>query len=155
MSVPRTAGAGAVVALRAAGVEFGVPVAEVRSVLRPGPVTRLPFPAAGVCGVTAVQGQLLPVLDLGLRLGIRAVAPPGRFVVVQPAGLPAPVVLWVDAVLDLAETHDRLAPPEEATIALEPAHLLGVVSPTPDRLVAVLDLASVLSLPHPTGENAA
>jgi purine-binding chemotaxis protein CheW len=141
-----------VVALRAGGVEFGIPVGQVRAVLRPGAVARIPFPAPGVRGVTSVQGQLLPVLDLGDRLGLAAVTPPGRFVVVEAAG--TEVVLWVDAVLDLLDTSEPIAPPEEAALALEPTHLLGVVSPAPDRLVAVLDLSSVLSLPYPTGETA-
>jgi purine-binding chemotaxis protein CheW len=135
----------AIVAVRIGQAEFGLPVEMVRAVMRPHPVTRVPHPDAGLRGLTSVHGGILPVVDLGARLGLAPVVPPGRFVVAGGADLRSPVVLWVDAVLGLVELGEPLMPPEEARAALDPHLLLGVTAPTAERLISVIDLTSVLA----------
>jgi purine-binding chemotaxis protein CheW len=132
------------VAVRLGAAEYALPLEQVREVLRPPPVTRIPFPPADVRGVAQVRGALLAVLDLGTRLGGSPAASPGRMVVVTRGG--EPLGLLVDRVAGLVEA-DRaalLAPPAEAEAALPEGWLAGVAEPEPGRRVAVLDLERVL-----------
>jgi len=132
-------------AVRVGGAEFGLPADRVREVLRPPRLTRVPFPPAGVRGVAQVRGTVLAVVDLGARLGVGPVAPPGRLVVVWGRGREA-VGLLVDRVVGLVEEEgggDEL-PPDEAEAALPPGWLAGVAVPRPGRRVALLHLERVL-----------
>lgn len=126
--------------------EFGLPAAAVREVLRPPPLTRVPFAPPAVRGVAQVRGTVLAVVDLGARLGMGPVAPPGRLVVVWGHGREA-VGLLVDRVAGLVEEDDGEAdelPPDEAEAALPPGWLAGVAVPNPGRRVALLHLERVL-----------
>jgi len=131
-------------AVRLGSAEFGLPSEMVREVLRPAPLTRVPFPLPDVRGVAQVGGTVMAVLDLGTRLGMGPAAVPGRMVVVWGRGR-EPVGLLVDRVLGLVDTGGALAAPmEEAEAALPHGWLVGVVEPVPGRRIALLDLERVL-----------
>jgi len=124
--------------------EFGIPAGRVREVLRPPPLTRVPFPPAGVRGVAQVRGTVMAVVDLGARLGMAPVGPAGRLVVVWGRGREA-VGLLVDRVVGLVEEGgDEELPPDEAEAALPSGWLAGVAVPHPGRRVALLHLERVL-----------
>ncbi|MEM8931846.1 MAG: chemotaxis protein CheW [Acidobacteriota bacterium] len=96
----------------------------VRSVERATPVPRTP---PYVLGVAAVQGRILPVVELAGALGAPPVAgPPWTGLVVDAAGFT--VVLAVDEVVD-RELVDPTDP--SATPSLDLAHLLSDLRPTP------------------------
>ena len=131
-------------AVRVGGAEFGLPAGAVREVLRPPPVTRVPFAPAAVRGVAQVRGTVMAVVDLSARLGLEPVAPPGRLVVVWGRGREA-VGLLVDRVVGLVEAGEAgELPPDEAEAALPPGWLAGVAVPNPGRRVALLHLERVL-----------
>lgn len=132
------------VALGAAA--FGVPAERVRVVLRPPPLTRVPFAPPDVRGMAHVRGTLLAIVDLGTRLGGAPAARPGRLVVVSGPADEA-VGLLVDRVAGLVEMGEdaRVLPPDEAEAALPPGWLAGVAEPAPGRRVALLDLERVLA----------
>jgi len=131
-------------AVRVGGAEFGLPADRVREVLRPPRLTRVPFAPAGVRGVAQVRGTVLAVVDLGDRLGVGPVLPPGRLVVVWGRGREA-VGLLVDRVVGLVEEGGgEELPPDEAEAALPPGWLAGVAVPVPGRRVAILRLERVL-----------
>jgi purine-binding chemotaxis protein CheW len=130
-------------AVRAGGAEFGLPAGRVREVLRPPPLTRVPFPPAGVRGVAQVRGTVLAVVDLGARLGMAPVAGAGRLVVVWGRGREA-VGLLVESVVGLVDEAGDEQPPDEAEAALPPGWLAGVAVPAPGRRVALLHLERVL-----------
>lgn len=132
------------VAVEVGGAEFGLPAARVVEVLRPPPLTRVPFPPADVRGVAQVRGAVLAVVDLGVRLGVGPAAAPGRLVVVRGPGREA-VGLLVDRVTGVVEDDGaRLPAPAEAEAALPPGWLEGVAEPAPGRRVALLALERVL-----------
>lgn len=133
-----------VLAVGVGGAEYGLPAAAVREVVRPPPVTRVPFAPPAVRGVAQVRGTVLAVVDLGARLGTGPVGPPGRLVVVWGRGREA-VGLLVDRVAGLVETEGGDEPlPDEAEAALPPGWLAGVAVPRPGRRVALLHLERVL-----------
>jgi chemotaxis signal transduction protein len=133
-------------AVSVGGAEFGIPAGRVREVLRPPPLTRVPFPPDGVRGVAQVRGTVMAVVDLGTRLGMAPVAGVGRLVVVWARGREA-VGLLVDRVVGLVDDDEGGAhepPPDEAEAALPPGWLAGVAVPVPGRRVALLHLERVL-----------
>lgn len=133
------------VSVHLGAAEYGLPLTHIREVLRPPAITQTPDAPADVCGVAQVRGTLLAVVDLGMRLGGIAAAPPGRLVVVQHAG-GEPLGLLVDAIGGLLEVEGDLQPvPAEADAALPDGWLAGMAAVPPDRLVAVLNLDRVLS----------
>lgn len=140
-----------VVAVRLGAAEFGLPIARVREVLVPPPITPVPFSPAAVCGLTSVRGMLLPVLDLGLRLLGEETARPGLLVVVSGTEGEGPIGMLVDAVTGLLETAPEAIqpPPAEAEATLPCGFILGVVAPEVGRLVTLLDLSRVLALGEP------
>lgn len=131
-------------AVRVGGAEFGIPADRVREVLRPPPLTRVPFAPPGVRGVAQVRGTVLAVVDLGARLGLEPVGAAGRLVVVWGREREA-VGLLVDRVVGLMdEGGDEETAPDEALAALPPGWLAGVAVPESGRRVALLHLERVL-----------
>jgi chemotaxis signal transduction protein len=131
-------------AVSVGGAEFGIPADRVREVLRPPPLTRVPFAPDGVRGIAQVRGTVLAVVDLGARLGMGPVGDRGRLVVVWGRGREA-VGLLVDRVVGLLdEDGDDEAAPDEALAALPPGWLAGVAVPGSGRRVALLHLDRVL-----------
>jgi purine-binding chemotaxis protein CheW len=51
------------------GTRFGVPLDCVREIVAPRPFTRLPGAGPAVCGLAALRGRVITVLDLGVLLG--------------------------------------------------------------------------------------
>jgi purine-binding chemotaxis protein CheW len=134
------------VAVRLGAAEFGLPLDRVRAVLRPPPVTRVPFPPPDVAGVVHLRGALLAVLDLGTRLRFAPALRPGRLVVVAPRGGGEPLALLVDGVAGTVETEEWVdPPPPEAVAALPDGWMEGVVRSAEGRLVGLLHLDNVLA----------
>jgi chemotaxis signal transduction protein len=83
---------------------------------RPGRFTAVPFAAPWLSGVTAVNGTVVSVVDLGTFAGQRpaGTAPGARLLVTHGAGITA--ALLVDDVLQLAQ----LPPADDAVPAVGP-----------------------------------
>ncbi|HEV2149283.1 MAG TPA: chemotaxis protein CheW [Longimicrobiaceae bacterium] len=134
------------VTVRLGAAEFGLPMERVRAVLRPPPLTRVPFPPPDVAGLVHLRGALVAVLDLGTRLRSGPARRPGRLVVVARGDGGEPLALLVDAVAGTVETGDLVdPPPAEAVAALPDGWLEGVVRSAEGRPVALLHLDNVLA----------
>ena len=107
---------------------YAIPVEHVLEAADLGEVAPVPGSRPEVLGVRNLRGQILPVLDLGLLLGLTHAAPPGRLLVVEAAGHQAGFaideVTWVGELADPAEKteSDLLA---GATLA--EGGLIGVI----------------------------
>jgi purine-binding chemotaxis protein CheW len=82
-------------AFEVGGDRFALPLTSVHTVLRPGPVTPVPFTPPTVLGVIALRGAIVPLLDLarGLGTGETAPGPETRFLVVDHEGCLAALVV--------------------------------------------------------------
>lgn len=137
--------------LAAADAVFALPIDQVREIQQVGRLTVLPRMPAAIRGVMNLRGAVVPVVDLGARLG----APPaavGRrscIVVVEQAGHPdRPGVLagvMVDAVFEVVDVDPAAvsAPPTLGT-RVDPEMLVGVLQ-LQGRLLHLLDTQRVLS----------
>lgn len=127
---------------------FGLWLDEVLEVVRTPPISRLPLPRPEVAGVTSLRGDVIPVLDLGLRLLGRPARRPGRMVLVRHEESDTLVGLLVDSVetlLHAAEGDVREAPAASAA-TLPPELVAGVVA-AEDHVVTILHLGRAAAPP--------
>ena len=112
---------------RVGGEDYALDIMRVREIIHPLPITPVPRAPAFVEGVIRLRGDVIPVLDVRKRLGLR-LAPPtrkSRFLVVNVARRRiALVVDEVREVLRLPRSEIRPAPALGA--APGPRFFLGV-----------------------------
>jgi len=127
------------------GQELALPIADVRETLPVPPITRVFLVPACLAGVFSLRGDIVPVIDLGVLLGLPA-APAGddsKIVVVDHAA--GVVGIVVDRLRDLRTVDGALDPPPINLASEVAALLLGVVA-TPTGSVRVLDARAVLTV---------
>ena len=148
--------------------EYAVPVSRVREIIEYDTVTRVPSTPAWIRGVINLRGGVVPVVDLGLRLGLpeRAVTKRSCMVILELTldGAPALVGVTVDAVSQVEEirAQDVEAVPAFGT-RLRVDCLLGmarhgkkfVLLLDIDRVLADDALLSAAAQPEPPSEAAA
>lgn len=135
--------------IRLGAALFGLWVDEVLEVVHTPPISRLPLSQPEVAGVTSVRGDVVPVLDLGLRLLGAAAIRPGRLVLVRHEETGTILGLLVDGVDTLltpaaVEIED---PPPAAEAALPPERVEGVVAGE-DGVVTILNLRRAIVPPE-------
>jgi chemotaxis signal transduction protein len=117
------------VRLRVDSEAFAIPVGHVLEVAELGEVAVVPRARPEMLGVRNVRGQILPVIDLALLLGIPQTTVPGRLVVAEDGARRA--AFAVDQVSGVGE----LADPTEETVSdllagaiLADGSLIGVIN---------------------------
>jgi purine-binding chemotaxis protein CheW len=125
------------------GHRCGLPLGEVREVLRAARLLPLPSAPAVVEGVIDLRGEIMPVLDVRARFGLsRRPLDVSDHLVVARARERA-VVLRVDRALEL-----RQIPVEDVTdvrdVTPAAAHVAGVAR-LPDGLIVIHDLHAFLT----------
>lgn len=133
---------------------FGLWTDEVLEIVRTPPISRLPLPHPEVPGVTSVRGEVVPVLDLGLRLLGSPAARPGRLVLVRHEPTDSVIGLLVDGVQTLLTVADNEIEdaPKAAEAALPPELVRGVVV-RDEGVVTILHLGRATVPPETTDEK--
>lgn len=54
------------------GAYFGIEIEDVQEIIRQPPLTRIPLAPPDICGLIHLRGQVIPIVDLSCRLGLRA-----------------------------------------------------------------------------------
>ncbi len=126
--------------------EFGVPINQVREIVRWVPVTPVPRVPDFIEGVVNLRGQILAVIDLAKRLtlGSNPRSDRTRIIVVEVEGNTVGMIVdEVTEVLRIAsENIDQT--PELITTEVQQKYLKGV-GKLGERLLILIDLAQVLS----------
>lgn len=119
-------------AFELASERYAVPVAAVREILRVPAVTEVPRARSNVVGVINVRGEMLPLYDVRVALGLAEAAP----VVWGSGDLPraARVVLVRDPEGDAGILVDRVL----GTVKLSRSRLEAPPTPGPERAIAGL-----------------
>jgi purine-binding chemotaxis protein CheW len=121
------------------GEEYVLPVDEVREVLKSRELTIVPNSPPHVLGVTSIRGTVLPVIDLGRRLGL----PPStrderaRIIIISPDDEDAGIV--VDRVTGVVRISPDAIRPAPETVE-QGAEFLKGIARKGDRLYILLDL---------------
>jgi len=111
MTDPVTHGAGArreLISFRVGDQEFCVDIMSVREIRGWTPATPLPRTPSYVKGVINLRGAVLPIIDLGARLGIATGEPTARHVIMVVKIGERTMGLLVDAVSDIINLTDDL-----------------------------------------------
>jgi len=130
------------------GQELALPIDAVRETLPIQPITRVILTPPALAGVFSLRGDIVPVIDLGVLLGLARteVGDDSRIVVIQHATGAAGVV--VDRLRDLRtldpsiEGQQLEAPPGHLGPAV--AQLLAGIAATPTGTVRVLDAGAII-----------
>src|SRR5262249_53334962 len=129
-----------------ANEEYAIDILRIREILKYRTATEVPRAPAFIDGIIAVRGQVIPVMDLRVRMRLPA-APPGkdtRILVATHAGDPYGLV--VDAVHQVVRMRDEDVEAPPALLGGPDAELIaGIGRPRPDRLLILLHLDNVLS----------
>jgi len=146
------------VAFSVAATRCCIPVEQVVQILRPEHLLEVPKTPAFVEGVINLHGDILPVIDLRARLGLRAPsseidARRKRIVVVRFGQ--RSYGLDVDEIREIAELDDSAIQPQGAELLGDRGQFVSAVANPEEGAILVLDLARVLDAgralaPEPT-----
>ncbi len=124
--------------------EFCVDIMEVREIRGWTPATALPDSPPFVRGVINLRGAVLPIIDLGARLGLGPADPTARHVIIVAQVEKQVVGLLVDAVSDiLTVTDDMIQPTPDLGSELARASVRGLLA-IDGRMVSFLSLSGLL-----------
>ena len=121
------------------GEEYVLPVDDVREVLKSRELTVVPNSPPYILGLTSIRGTVLPVIDLGKRLGL----PPAvrgektRIIIISPDDEDAGIM--VDRVTGVMRLSPESIRPAPETIE-QGAEFLKGIARKDDRLYILLDL---------------
>jgi len=124
--------------------EFCVDIMEVREIRGWTPATALPQAPPFVRGVINLRGAVLPIVDLGARLGLGAADPTARHVIIVAQVQNQIVGLLVDAVSDiLTVTDEQIQPTPDVASEMVRMFVRGLLA-IEGRMVSFISLDRVL-----------
>ncbi|MEZ5886406.1 MAG: chemotaxis protein CheW [Paracoccaceae bacterium] len=139
--------------LSAAGEEFILPLSAIREIRSFSRATPLPHRPDWVLGVVNLRGTILPVIDLGRRLGLEAADSSNGvlgarpvIVVVETAGRPLGVA--VARVRDITRLADLALEPPPACAAGPGGGFLKALAVEAGTILRVLDPARLAPAPE-------
>ena len=132
------------ISFRIGAQEFCVDIMEVREIRGWTPATALPQAPAFVRGVINLRGAVLPIVDLGARLGLGTADPTARHVIIVAQVQNQVVGLLVDAVSDiLTITDDMIQPTPDVASEMVRTFVRGLLA-IDGRMVSFISLDRVL-----------
>ncbi|MDB5448138.1 MAG: chemotaxis protein CheW [Phenylobacterium sp.] len=132
------------ISFRIGAQEFCVDIMEVREIRGWTPATALPQAPAFVRGVINLRGAVLPIVDLGARLGLGTAEPTARHVIIVAQVQNQIVGLLVDAVSDiLTVTDDMIQPTPDVASEMVRTFVRGLLA-VEGRMVSFISLDRVL-----------
>jgi len=131
---------------------FGIPIDEVRQIIRLPKVTRVPKMPAFVLGISNLRGSVLPVLDLSLRLGYLNPCVHGedtRVIVTEKNGLEIGFIVESVSEVKSTESGSYEELPEMLNGGADKKFIAGVLkmhTKEGTRLVQVLDSGELVNI---------
>jgi purine-binding chemotaxis protein CheW len=143
------AGKARCIAIEVRGALYGLPVEDVQEVMTPRPLTRVFHAPPALAGVIGLRGEVLPVLDLALLLGVggsSTALEPCIVVVREAAGQRRRAGLLADALAGLRDLPDAGLSGAPSTLGeLARSLVAGVIGDPPP--CAVLSVPQVFDSP--------
>ncbi|MWD26481.1 chemotaxis protein CheW [Aquicoccus sp. SCR17] len=141
----RTSGKGReVVAFRVSGQDFCFDIMSVREIRGWTETTLLPHAQPYVKGVINLRGSVVPVVDLSERLGLGAIEPGPRHVIIITVIGSQTVGLLADVVSDILTVNEEdIQPVPEIAADEVKAYISGVVV-VEGKMIRKMDLSRVL-----------
>ncbi|MEN3794050.1 chemotaxis protein CheW [Fulvimarina sp. MAC3] len=131
------------ISFRMAKQEFCIDIRTVREIRGYTAATPLPKTPDYIVGVINLRGTVLPVIDLGLRMGLKAIEPTARSVIIVVKLGQQLFGLLVDAVSDiLGVTEDMIQPNPDLNNERARSFVSGMMT-IDDRMIAIIEAASI------------
>jgi purine-binding chemotaxis protein CheW len=132
------------------GQRYALVIVQVREIIAHRPITHVPMMPRCIRGVFNLRGQVVPVVDLGIKFGQEAIPITGRtcVVVMDVEGNDGPTMmaLIADSVTDVVDVDARNVEPVPDFGTTVPAdHLVGMIR-VGDEFVPVLDVERILAV---------
>jgi purine-binding chemotaxis protein CheW len=124
---------------------FGAPVRQVKEVLRPQEVTRVPRACASVRGLINLRGQIVTAIDLRRRLDMPELPAERSSMCVVVHTADSLVSLLVDEIGDVLEIDEAAFEPPPRTVPEQTRSLLRGVYKLQEHLLLVLDTERVVN----------
>jgi purine-binding chemotaxis protein CheW len=127
--------------------EFGIPIGQVREVIRVSDITRVPQARPHVRGVTNLRGRILAVVEIRTRMGlpVAEITPRSRVVVV---GIRERMLgILVDGVSQVVKVPTATVTPAPQEVVSPGTDYITGVARWNSRLIILLDLEKALQLP--------
>jgi purine-binding chemotaxis protein CheW len=136
-------------ALSVASQSYAVSAGSVMEIVSLQPITPLPTMPPCVVGLMNLRGTVIPIIDLGEKLGFGATTFTPRtcaiVVMTRVDNVPTPIGVIADEVLDVVSlTRDDIAPPPAFGSPVNVSYLSGITR-IDGHYVLVLDFTRILS----------
>ena len=127
--------------------EFGIPIGQVREVIRVTDITRVPQARQHVRGVINLRGRILAVVEIRTRMGLSLaeITPRSRVIVVGVHDRTLGIL--VDGVSHVVKVPAKTVAPAPEEVLSSSADYITGVARWNSRLIILLDLEKVLQLP--------
>lgn len=128
------------------GEEFGLPILDVREIIRMTPITPVPQAPGFVEGVVNLRGQIIPIVDLKKRFGLMGSeqTEETRIVVVELAN--TVIGLVVDAVSEVLRIPaDTVAPPPGMVAGSIGADYIKGIGHYDSKMIILIDMHKVFN----------
>lgn len=125
--------------------EFGCEITQVKEIIKPPSITKLPHVSDYIKGVTNIRGEIIPVISLRKRFGLeeQEVTQDTRVIIVEING--SQVGFVVDAVAEVLRIPETaIEPPPRSIAGLKSDYLKGV-GKVGDRLLILLEVNKILT----------
>jgi purine-binding chemotaxis protein CheW len=117
------------VAFRAGSLEFCINIMSVREIRGWTPATAIPRAPSYIRGVINLRGVVLPIVDLGVRLGLPVTEPTARHVIIVAQVGERAAGLLVDSVSDILSVEDTsIQPTPDVASQLARMFVRGVIA---------------------------
>lgn len=128
---------------------YGVPVLDVREIIRMQPIRSMPKLPPYVKGVINLRGKVIPIVDLRLKLGMKAIEYDDRMciIVVDVAGHAGStrIGMITDAVLAVADIKESMVENAPSFGARVNMNFITGMAKTTDGVTTLLDIEKILS----------
>ena len=132
------------IAFRIADQEFCVDIMQVREIRGWTPATPLPRTPSFMKGVINLRGAVLPIVDLGARLGLTTSEPSARHVIMVVNVGGRTLGLLVEAVSDIINVSDDMVQPTPDVACDQVKTFVKGLFAIDGRMVSLISLDRVL-----------
>ena len=123
---------------------FSLPVSVIHEILRVSNITKVPHAPEPVRGVTNMRGRVLPVVDLRIRLGMKAVEADNASRILVVESKKRLIGLLVDSVQQVIRLSTKGIEPLNPDVMTEQADYISGVFYLQDNLIFLLNVDRLL-----------
>lgn len=131
---------------KVASEEYAISIMDIKEIIKPREVTEVPRVPSFVRGILSLRGNIIPIFDMRVRLGLAGAAPSERervVVVKRQGGFAGVLVDEVVQVVRIAE--GGIEPPPVVLEGIDREFVLGI-GRVSGRMLILLDMEKVLDV---------